>query len=168
MNGYRPQRFIHPNIVRPEGDLSNLARINPPPLPPTPVPIPTAVPAPTTGANLVMRDVVIDPHPATCKVGYAIHVTVLNEGNGASTSGGAIQVTDLVPGQPERQRTEIAFGPLAAGASQRVNGFLTPTVHYATAHNINLRLDYQNQVAETNENDNLHAVAPYVLKRGDC
>ena len=160
--------FIHPNIVRPEGDLSNLPRINPPPLPPTPIPVPTAVPVPTTGANLVMQDVVIDPHPATCGVGYAIHVTVHNNGNGASTSGGLIQVTDLVPGQPQRQRTEIAFGPLAAGASQRVNGFLTPTVHFDVAHNINMRLDYNNQVAETNENDNLHAVAPYILQRGSC
>ena len=160
--------FIHPNIVRTEGDLSNLARINPPPLPPTPIPIPTAVPVPTTGANLVMQDVVIDPHPATCGVGYAIHVTVVNNGNGASTSGGTIQVTDLVPGQPQRERTEIAFGPLAAGASQRIQGYLTPTVHYDVVHNINLRLDYLNQVAETNENDNLHAVAPYNLLKGDC
>ncbi len=160
--------FIHPNIVRPEGDLSNLPRINPPPLPPTPIPVPTAVPAPTTGANLVMQDVVINPHPATCRVGYSIHVTVHNNGNGASTSGGLIQVTDLVPGQPQRERTEIAFGPLAAGASQRINGFLTPTVHFDVVHNINMRLDYNNQVAETNENDNLHAVAPYHLQRGDC
>ena len=43
--------FIHPNIVRPEGDLTALARINPPPLPPTPIPPPTAVPVASTGAQ---------------------------------------------------------------------------------------------------------------------
>lgn len=160
--------FIHPNIVSAQGDLSALARINPPPLPPTPIPIPTAVPAPTTGANLQMRDVIINPHPAVCRVGYSITVTVFNSGNGAANSGGEVQVTDLVPGQPQRERTVIAFGPLAAGAAQTVNGFLTPTVHYEATHNINLRLDHRNQVSETNENDNLHAVAPYVLQRGDC
>ena len=73
--------FVHPNIVRAEGDLSNLARINPPPLPPTPIPVPTAVPVATTGANLIMQDVVISPHPATCRVGYSIEVTVVNNGN---------------------------------------------------------------------------------------
>ena len=163
--------FIHPNIVRTEGDFSSLARINPPPLPPTPIPVPTAVPAPaqvSSGANLVMHDVVIDPHPATCGVGYSITVTVANNGNGAATSGSVIRVTDLVPGQPQRERTTIAFGPLAAGAQQRVNGYLTPTVHFDATHNINLELDFGNAIAETNENDNLHAVAPYVLQRGDC
>ncbi len=160
--------FIHPNIVRAEGDLSNLARINPPPLPPTPIPAPTAVPAPSTGANLQMRDVIIDPHPAACKVGYSITVTVFNSGNGASTGGGMIRVTDLVQGEPQRERTEIAFGPLAAGASQRVEGYLTPTVHIDRTHNINLELDYGNRIAETNENDNLHAVPAYILGRGSC
>lgn len=163
--------FIHPNIVRAEGDLRNLARINPPPLPPTPIPIPTAVPAPqqpSTGANLVMRDIVINPHPATCKVGYSIMVTVANVGNGAATNGGLIEVVDSTPGHPQRETTRIAYGPLAAGASQRVNGYLTPTIHYEVMHNITMRLDYTNAIAETNENDNIHATAPYILKRGSC
>ncbi len=166
--------FIHPNIVRTEGDLSNLARINPPPLPPTPIPVPTAVPAPaqapSSGANLriVADSVVISPHPAACKVGYSITVTVINDGNGAATVGGAVQVTDLVPGEPQRERTEIGYGPLAAGASQTVSGYLTPTVHIGRTHNINLRVDYTDAVAETNENDNLHAVAPYILQQGNC
>ncbi|MYD10605.1 MAG: hypothetical protein F4X02_11260 [Chloroflexi bacterium] len=164
--------FIHPNIVRAEGDLTNLARINPPPLPPTPIPVPTAVPvapaAPSNGANLIMRDIVIDPHPATCRVGYSIHVTVANIGNGAALSGGIIRVTDLVQGEPQRERTNIGFGPLAAGGSQRINGFLTPQVHVDRLHNINFELDYGNQIIETNENDNLHAEAPYILQKGNC
>lgn len=163
--------FIHPNIVSAQGDLSNLARINPPPLPPTPIPVPTAVPAPVqqqTGANLRMTDVVVDPHPATCGVGYSIHVTVVNDGSGAATVGGEVQVTDSTPGQPHKERTTIAYGPLAAGASQRVNGFLTPTVHFDATHNVTLIVDYTNTVAETNENDNVHADAPYVLQRGNC
>ena len=163
--------FIHPNIVRTEGDLSNLARINPPPLPPTPIPIPTAIPAPSvpqSGANLVLRDVVIHPHPATCKVGYSITVTVLNDGSGAATSGGEIEVTDSLPDGSWKEKTRIAYGPLAAGQSQTVNGYLTPTVNYEARHNINLRVDINNQVGETNEGDNLAATAPYILAKGDC
>ena len=160
--------FIHPSIVRPEGDLSRLPRINPPPLPPTPIPQPTAIPVASTGANLVLRNVVIDPHPATCKVGYSITVTVLNDGSGTAASGGEIEVKDSLPDGTWAERTRIAYGPLAAGQSQTVRGYLTPTVNYNVIHNINLRVDINNQVAETNENDNLAATEPYPLQRGDC
>ena len=163
--------FIHPSIVRPEGDLSRLPRINPPPLPPTPIPQPTAIPAPaqqSTGANLIMRDVVINPHPAICNQAYSITVTVQNNGNGASTSGGYVQVKDSKPNGDGATRTNIGYGALAAGQSQTVTGHLTQASYYNELHNINLRVDAGNEVTETNENDNLHATAPYMLQRGDC
>ena len=167
--------FIHPNIVRTEGDLSNLERVAPPPPPPpTPIPIiPTAAPppAPATGANLafVQGSVKIEPHPATCGQAYKITVTVTNNGNGASNSGGLIRVTDTrQEGNVFSGETTIAFGPLNPGQSQEVFGHLTVSIYYDELHNINLTLDADNQVAETNENDNRHATAPYILKRGDC
>ena len=76
--------FIHPNIVQAEGDLSNLRRINPPPVPPTPIPQPTAIPvaAPaSTGANLRIIHVQIRPHPAVCNEAYEAQVTVINDGS---------------------------------------------------------------------------------------
>ena len=169
--------FIHPGIVRAEGDLSNLDRIAPPPPPPpTPVPIiPTAVPAPaaqpapaSSNANLVMENVVIRPHPAVCGEAYRIEVTVRNNGSAATTSGGVVRVTDTRHDGAQPTSTNIGFGALAAGGTQRVFGHLTTSTYYNERHNINLRLDANNQVPESNENDNLHATAPYILQRGKC
>ena len=169
--------FIHPGIIRAEGDLSNLDRIAPPPPPPpTPVPIiPTAVPAPaaqpapaSSNANLVMENVVIRPHPAVCGEAYRIEVTVRNNGSAATTSGGVVRVTDTRHDGAQPTSTDLGFGALAAGGTQRVFGHLTTSTYYNERHNINLRLDANNQVPESNENDNLHATAPYILQRGKC
>ena len=163
--------FIFPGIVRTEGDLGNLPRINPPPLPPTPIPLPTAIPVvvqPQTGANLRFDGVVIDPHPATCNEAYRIDVTVRNDGSGGSTSGGLIEVRDSREDSQGPATTQIAFGPIGAGQAVAVFGHLTQSQWYDTNHNINLYLDIHNQIGETNENDNHHATAQYVLKRGKC
>ena len=172
--------FIFPGIVRTEGVFDNLPRINPPPLPPTPVPIPTAVPPPpqpqpqpqpqqpTTGADLYIESASINPHPVSCGQTYEIKVTVRNGGSGASTSGGIITVRDSgLSGSAPAESTVIAFGPLAPGHAQVVFGHLTPTLHVETLHHINLYLDTQNQVAETNENNNHRAEQPYFLT-GRC
>ena len=170
--------FIHPGIVSAEGDLSNLKRIQPPPAPlPTPVPIvPTAAPvaqpqpAPaSSNADLVMENVRINPHPAVCGQAYRITVTVRNVGSAATTSGGIIRVTDSRADGAQPTSTEIGFGALAAGAAQEgVFGHLTTSTYYNELHHINLRLDANNQVPESNENNNLHAAAPYILARGNC
>ena len=170
--------FIHPGIVRAEGDLSNLDRIAPPPPPPpTPVPIiPTAVPAPaaqpapaSSNADLVMENVDIKPHPAVCGQAYTIEVTVRNAGSAATTSGGTIRVTDSRHDGAQPTSTNIDFGALAAGGTQRLTqGRLTTSTYYNEVHHINLYLDANNQVPESNENNNHHAVAPYILQRGDC
>lgn len=164
--------FIYPHIVDAKGDLGNLPRINPPPLPPTPIPVPTAVPPPPqpqTGADLVFHSVRVDPHPVRCNQTYRINVTVRNAGSGAATSGGNILVTDKgLSGTGQAQTTNIAFGPLAPGHTTEVFGHLTPNLHYDTEHHITLQLDSNNQVAETNEGNNFHADAPYNMARGDC
>ena len=59
----------------------------------------------------------------------------------------------------------VPWRPAPPSASK---GYLTPTVHVDRLHNINFELDYGNRIAETNENDNLHAEAPYILGKGDC
>ena len=163
--------FIFPGIVRTEGDLGNLPRINPPPLPPTPIPLPTAIPVvvqPQTGANLRFESVNTSPHPAKCNEAYRIDVTVRNDGNGGSTSGGLIEVRDSLPDGRGRVTTQIAFGPLGAGQAQALFGHLTQSQYHGELHHINLILDVNNQIAETNENDNRSATAPYILDKAKC
>ena len=72
------------------------------------------------------------------------------------------------PTDKARSNTRIGFTPLAAGQSATFTGHLTQNQYYDETHNINLTVDAGNEVAETNENDNLHATAPYILVRGDC
>ena len=164
--------FIHPNIVRTEGNLSSLSLISPPPLPPTPIPFSTAIPVapvPQTGADLIFAGVQVSPHPPRCNEAYRINVTVRNQGNGNASSGGLIEVRDSrEAGGGVLGTTQIAFGPLAAGASQTVFGHLTMNQYFLEVHHVNLYLDVHGQVAETNENNNHHADAPYVLQRAGC
>ncbi len=162
--------FIFPGIVNTEGDLSNLPRINPPPVPPTPIPLPTAVPVQQqpTGANLVMEGVVINPHPGRCGEAYRIDVTVRNNGSVATTSGGLIEVRDTRHDGLGVSATQIGFGPLNPGQAQTVYGHLTQTQYFEELHHINLYLDITNQVAESNEGDNQHASAPYILAKHTC
>ncbi len=167
--------FIHPNIVRAEGDLSNLQPIAPPPLPPTPIPLPTAVPveqqapvAPASGPNLVLGEMRMEPHPATCNETYTIHVTVQNNGNGDS-AGFTVEVRDSRMGTGEGQATtQIGYPPIPAGQSRTAFGRLTQSQYVEEVHHVNLYVDNGNQVAETNESDNHGATAAYILRRGSC
>ncbi len=166
--------FIHPNIVRVEGDLSDLARINPPPLPPTPIPIPTAVPVqqpqqpqqPTTGPNLNITHVQVVPHPAKCNQPYSIEVTVINNGTAPAASGHAIEVRDTRFDGQGLVSSIIGGTPLAAGETRTYGGHLTTSLYVNELHHINVIVDVRNEVAETNESDNHYATAPYIL--GAC
>ncbi len=169
--------FIHPNIVRAEGDLSNLDSIAPPALPPTPIPIPTAIPvaappaapaAPANGPNLVFGEIRMEPHPATCNEAYTIHVTVQNNGNG-DAGGFSVEVRDSRMGTGAGQATtQIGYPPIPAGQSRSAFGRLTQNQYYDEEHHVNLVLDIHNQVPETNEGDNHGATAAYILRRGGC
>ena len=169
--------FIYPFIVNTEGDLDNLPRINPPPPPPTPVPFPTVAPAPQQQAqqpqqpqsnvDLVIAHIQVHPHGVKCGETYEIQATVRNVGGGNAPNGGLILVRDAGQnGTAGPQTTTIAFGALNAGASQTVTGKITPTVHVETLHHITLHIDHDNRVAEINENNNVSATTPYLLRSG--
>lgn len=160
--------FIHPNIVRAEGDLSALPRINPPPLPPTAIPQPTAIPVATSGVNLRITHVQVNPHPAICNQAYSIEVTVINDGNAAATRGFAIEVRDSRDDGQGLVKIIIGGSPLAVGETRTYGGNLTQAQYFDELHHINVIVDARKEVAEANENDNLYATAPYILAKGNC
>ncbi|MCY4465800.1 MAG: hypothetical protein OXE46_09715 [Chloroflexi bacterium] len=167
--------FIAPFIVDAIGDTSNVPAIQPPPLPPTPIPTavpqPAAPPAPvvpTTGPNLIIEGgPVVNPHPATCNQTYTVSVRVKNIGT-ARSGGGLIEVVDSRHDGVGREVTETAFRQLDPGQSVVAEARITPKVYHGELHHINLHVDYKNQVTETNENDNRSAAAPYILNKGNC
>ena len=165
--------FIHPGIVNTEGDLSNLPRINPPPLPPTPIPIPTAIPvapAPAqTNADLVISKVVIEHGTLACGRNSSIQVTVENNGSGSTGSDFTVRVVDSTAFDGNTAaETTISFSPLNAGSRNTANGNLRVSTHHGRTHHLNFTVDPDNRVAETNEGNNLLAVAAFVLDRLSC
>ena len=160
--------FIFPGIVTTEGDLSNLPRINPPPLPPTPIPVPTAIPATTapaaTGADLVMQDISIDPFPFKCGVASRISMTVKNQGTGPAVAGHILVRDTRQVDYRNTGSTEIGYVALRPGDAQEVFGHLTVNTYVGEEHNFNLILDGHNTTAESNENNNRYASAPYTLR----
>ena len=159
--------FIHPNLVTAEGELSNLKRVNPPPLPPTPIPQPTTVPAPSTGPNLRIINDQIRPHPPRCNQAYEVQVTVVNEGNAAS---GAFAITVRDSRHDGLGPKEVVIGgaPMAAGEQRTFGGNVTQSQYYNELHHINIYVDSKNEVPELNENDNHHADKPYILDKASC
>lgn len=162
--------FIYPHIVDAKGDLGNLPRINPPPLPPTPIPVPTAVPAPTSGANLKIIHIQVSPHPPTCNKAYALEVTAQNDGSAAVTSGFAIEVRDSRHDGQGMTTIIIGGSPLAPGEQRTYKGNLTTGLYVGELHHVAAAIDVRGEVAESNENDNYYRndKENYILQRGSC
>ena len=161
--------FIAPSVVRTEGNLTSVPRINPPP-PPTPIPTNTPVPTPTTAAvaNLVIDDVELDPNPPKCNETYTVFVKVKNTGSGASTVGGSISVVDTRTADGTVIESTIgAFPALEPDASFEGIIPITVDTYYKEDHSINIRVDSTNVIPETNESDNTLTVV-YELKQADC
>ncbi len=164
--------FIHPNIVRVEGDTSDVAAVQPPPLPPTPIPTaipqPTAPPAPVTGPNLIVDgSPIVSPHPATCNQSYNIRVRVKNIGT-ARAGGGLVEIVDTRHDGAGRVATRAAFRETDPGQTAIAEGNITTGVYFDELHHINVFVDVDNRVQEMNEGDNRSAAAPYILQKGGC
>lgn len=161
--------FIAPSVVRTEGDLSNLPRINPPP-PPTPIPTNTPVPTatPAAVANLIISEVELDPNSPQCNETFTIYVTVQNTGTGASSSGGSISVVDTRTEDGSTTESTLgAFPPLEPGSSATGVIPITVSTFYNENHSLNIRIDSNNSVNETNESDNTITIV-YELDQADC
>ncbi len=161
--------WVAPSVVRAEGDLTNVPRINPPP-PPTPIPTntPTSTPTPTTEANLVINNVSLDPNPPSCNETFTLFVTVENTGTGIASAGGTISVTDTRTSDGTVVESTVGAFP-QLGAGETFEGFIPITVSAFTGedHSIVISIDSNNVIPETNESDNTLTII-YELGAGSC
>jgi hypothetical protein len=161
--------FIAPSVVRAEGDLENLPRINPPP-PPTPIPTNTPVPTATTEAtaNLVVSQVVLDPNPPQCNETYTMYVTVKNTGAGASTEGGTISITDARTADGTVLESTLGAFP-ALDPDGTFEGIIPVTVstYHSEDHTLTIQIDSTSVIPETNEADNTFTIV-YNLEQAAC
>ena len=161
--------FIHPSIVRAEGDTGNIPAVQPPPLPPTPIPLATAVPTAIPSAvNLIIEGGLDQKdHPAKCNETYTLRIRIKNVGT-ARSGGGLIEVVDSRHDGAGREVTYTAFRELDPGQSQVSEAKVTPKVYHSELHHVNVHVDYDNRVHESNENDNRVAGVPYILQKAGC
>lgn len=163
-NGSRA--WIAPSVVTVSGDTRNLPRISPP-LPPTPTPIP-ATPTPITQANLAVSSLSLSVDPPRCNETFVITVRITNFGSGPTSSSGSIAVQDVHTATGTiAATTSGGFPILAPGQSFDATIPLTVSTFYNEAHRITLVIDSLNQIAETNEGDNV-VVRDYTLQKAAC
>ena len=164
--------WISAAFVTVSGDVESLPRD---PGPPTPVPTPvaTATPVasatPVTNANLVIVGTpVVSPHPLNCGQAATITVRIQNNGTGAALAGGTIFVEDIhVASGARQQSTEGSFPLLQPGQTFDSVMRLTVSTFFNEGHRINIRVDSNNTVPETNEGDNNFST-DYVLQKSGC
>ncbi len=155
--------WISPSVVNVSGDTSGLPRINPPP-----VPTPVATATPVTQANIVIDAVNISPFPLNCNETASINVTIRNAGNGATNSGGTIFVQDVHISSGQQQQSTVGTFPVLNPGQTFVSQMrLTVSTFHREQHRININVDSNNQVAETNEGDNGWS-SEYQLQRAAC
>jgi hypothetical protein len=164
--------WISATFVTVSGNVESLP-VDPGPPTPVPTPVATATPVPTatpvTNANLVIVGTpVVDPHPLNCGRTASITVVVQNNGTGAALAGGTIFVEDIhVTSGGRQQSTEGTFPLLQPGQTFTAEMRLTVSTFFSEGHRINIRVDSNNTVPETNEGDNNFST-DYVLQKAGC
>lgn len=150
-------------------DLSLVPIENPPFLaPPTPAPVPTAQPIPTSGANLVAGIVVLNPSQPVCAQTFTVGFDVANLGTEATAASGTVSLVDTRTADGSVQGTTIGgFPVLQPGQTFRVNMPLTISTYYAEQHTITLIIDQANAVPESTTADNTRTIN-YTLAKGGC
>lgn len=144
----------------------------PTPVPPTPTPVPvTDTPTPRN-VNLVFDGPTgIDPYPPVCGETMQFTIRVRNEGSEGMERPAAVRIVDTHPDSGTRTETQASIPALGAGESTEITGiFLTVETNYDARHQIQIILDSNNEIQETNEDDNASRAGAleYTLERGDC
>ncbi len=121
--------------------------------------------------NLVFGSLpIIDPHPLQCNRPSRVTVTVTNNGPQPTSQVGRIAVFDHVLNSdvPVQEVGTTYFPPLQAGQSYTTSVEVNVSDYSNQGHQLEIRLDVDNAIAELNESDNTFT-SDYVLQlTSDC
>lgn len=158
--------FISPTTVRVEGNVANLQRIDPPPVPATPTPVATATPI--ANSNLRITGYQIQPASPTCNVAYEVRINVYNDGPGNSGGPFTVRVVDRnVRTNDVTASVEGTIPDIAPNSNYLLILPLTSSTYYGEEHRVTATVDSNNIIAELNESDN-QIQATYTLQQGGC
>lgn len=160
--------WINAAVVTTSGELAGLP-IDAGPATPAPPPPAAADPqqpaAPAADTDLSITFLATTPDPLVCNQQATITLIVVNTGSTPSAET-TVLVEDLYNGQP--QASAIAtVRSLGRNESVELNIPLTVSTYFLEGHTIRARVDPDNRVPETNENNN-EISKNYTLAQGDC
>ncbi|MCY4525060.1 MAG: SH3 domain-containing protein [Anaerolineaceae bacterium] len=155
--------WISDVVVLVSGNIENLPRIVPPPLPPPP----TLTPVPAN-ADLIVEWINFEPEQPRCNEAVKITAQVANIGSGNSGASGVILVQDWhINTGTISATTSGGFPALEPGQRFTAVMNLTVTTFFNEGHRLVVTLDTSNAVAESNEGNN-SASRDYTLAQAGC
>jgi hypothetical protein len=172
---YNSEGWIFGDLV----EVSNADQLPTDVGPPTPVPATatfTPVPATATpepsNVNLVFDGPTgVEPFPPECGQTMEFTIRVRNDGSEAMDSTAAALIRDTHIDSGTVTETQAGIPALGPGESTEITGvFLTVETNFAARHQIQVILDSNNEIDETNEDDNASRAGAleYTLEQGDC
>ena len=153
--------WVFAQLAEVQGDISSLPREIGPPTPvPTAVPPPTATATQQSSGNLVVYDHFVNPPVPACGQDFTVGMKIRNDGNTTISTGlGLIQDIHVGSGTVnDSTGGGLVAVQLAPGTEHYVEATFNVTTFVNEVHRIEFVADVNNEVAESNENDNRHAV----------
>ncbi len=155
--------WISDVVVLVSGNIENLPRIVPPPLP---LP-PTITPVPAN-ADLIIEWINFEPPQPRCNEAFQITAQIANIGSGNSGASGVILVQDWhINSGTITATTGGGFPALEPGQRFTAVMNLTVSTWFNEGHRLNITLDTSNTVLESNEGNNA-AGRDYTLAQAGC
>jgi uncharacterized protein YraI len=156
--------WVYAPLVTVEGDISSLPAetgpATPVPAQPTAAPQPTATTAPQSQVNLVVEGHFVDPPVPDCGQNFRVGMTIRNTGTTAADTGLSV-IRDVHKASGQAQQTTaggLVSVNLAPGAGHYVEVQFNVSTYVNEVHRIEFIADVNNEIAETNEADNIQAI----------
>ena len=164
--------WVFAQLVTLNGDAATLPVDSGPPAP-TQAVAPQALPAPATNtpqttANLAGGVITLNPSQPVCAQTFVVSLDVANLGAMPTAASGTVALVNTRAADGSiQQETTGGFPILQPGETFRVDMPLTVSTFYDEPHRLTLTIDPGNQIAETQDGDNVVTVE-YVLLKGAC
>lgn len=164
--------WVFAQLVTLSGDASALPVDAGPPAP-TQAVAPPALPPPATNtpqttANLAGGVVALNPSQPECAQTFVVSLDVANLGTMSTAASGTVALADTRAADGSiQQETAGGFPILQPGETFRVDMPLTVSTFYDETHRLTLTIDPANQIAETQDSDNV-LTTEFVLLKSAC
>jgi subtilase family serine protease len=151
-------------VVSVTGNLANVPRIAPPPVPATATP----TPLPPSG-DVVANGVGFSPAQPRCNEAFDVQVNITNAGTANFTNGGVVQVQAQHVGTGSITATGFGNFPVLAPGQNHV--VVIPVIvnqFGGQDYRILVTADVNNNIVETNEGNNGYQSAQFRLRKAGC